>query len=271
MQDFSSYVGKRVVVTGCYSGIGCATAARLIELGAVVHGLDLRPNALALASFAAIDLRDPRSITDGVDAIDGPIDALFNCAGIAPGPVPLDVMTINFVGTRALTERVLERMTAGGAIVNVASNGGAGWAARLPLLLEFVATASFDEAANWYAQRIDALPNAYSLSKEAIIVWTMTASSDLIRRGIRMNCTCPGAVQTPMLEEIERSTPPALIDIVAQPIGRRSSAEEQTGPLLFLNSEAASYVNGAVLPVDGGFIGARTTGKIDAPAEIGRR
>lgn len=271
MQDFLGYRGKRVIVTGCYSGIGQATAAALVAQGADVHGLDLRANDLPLASFGAIDLRDPASIEAGVAAIDGPIDALFNCAGIAPGPVPADVMAINFIGTRALTVLAVERMESGGAIVNVASNGGAGWASRLSLLQELIATGSFAQAADWYAQRVDTLPNAYSLSKEAIIVWTMAASADLIARGIRMNCTCPGAVQTPMLDEIALTTPAALIDIMAQPIGRRSTAAEQAGALLFLNSAAAAYLNGVVLPVDGGFIAARTTGKLDTPAELGRK
>ena len=66
----------------------------------------------------------------------------------------------------------------------------------------------------------------------------------------------PGAVQTPMLEEIEKTTPSAAIDVIAQPIGRRSSADEQAAALLFLGSPQASYINGAALPVDGGFMSA---------------
>lgn len=271
MPDFLGYAGKRVVVTGCYSGIGRATAARLLAFGAEVHGLDLQPNDLALTSFAPVDLRDPASIAAGIGAIDGPVDALFNCAGVAPGPAPLDVMAINFIGTRALTELAVERMESGAAIVNIASNGGAGWPARLDLLKELVATGSFDDALAWYQQRIEALPNAYSLSKEAIIVWTMTASVDLIQRGIRMNCTCPGAVQTSMLVEIERTTPSERIDMMARPIGRRSTPEEQAEPLLFFGSPAAAYVNGVIMPVDGGFMAARMISAFDTPADIGRK
>jgi NAD(P)-dependent dehydrogenase (short-subunit alcohol dehydrogenase family) len=160
-------------------------------------------------------------------------------------------------------------MPDGGAIVNVASNGGAGWRTHLPRLLEFVATESFDEAVKWFEDNGAGVTAAYSFSKEAIIVWTLALSADLIRRGIRVNCTSPGAVQTPMLEEIERSTPSALIDAVAQPIGRRSQAGEQAGPLIFLNSDAASYINGAVIPVDGGYSAVQAI-QITAPAS-GRR
>jgi NAD(P)-dependent dehydrogenase (short-subunit alcohol dehydrogenase family) len=99
----------------------------------------------------------------------------------------------------------------------------------------------------------------------------MLMASRLIKRGVRMNCISPGAVQTPMLEEIEQVTPTAVIDVMAQPIGRRSQPIEQAFPLLMLNSASASYINGAVLFVDGGFMAARTTGQIDSPAELGRR
>ncbi len=270
--DFASgYRNKRVVVTGCHSGIGHATAAQLIAAGAEVHGRDIKPVDLALASFSALDLRDPQNIEAAVASIDGPIDGLFNCAGIAPGPSPLDVMKVNFIGTRTLTDLLVPKMGEGAAIVSVSSNGGAGWARRLPLLRELTATKSFAEAADWYDRHIDAAPEAYSFSKEALIVWTMQCSASLIKRGIRINCTTPGAVQTPMLEEIEKTTPAALIDVVAEPIGRRSTAAEQASPLLFLNSGAASYINGAVLPVDGGFISARTVNDAASALPVGRR
>ena len=103
-------------------------------------------------------------------------------------------------------------------------------------------------------------PAAYPWSKEAVIAWTLHASAELIGRGIRVNCTAPGAVRTPMLDEIERTTPSAVIDAIARPFGRRSTSEEQAGPLAFLGSDAAAYVNGAVLPVDGGWLATRSLG-----------
>jgi NAD(P)-dependent dehydrogenase (short-subunit alcohol dehydrogenase family) len=89
-------------------------------------------------------------------------------------------------------------------------------------------------------------------------------SSVRIKRGIRINTSSPGAVQTPMLEAIEVAFGPAAIAATEQPSGRRSSPEEQAGPLLFLNSESASYVNGADLAVDGGYWAQRSvTGALD--------
>ena len=234
--DPLGYAGKHVVVTGCHSGIGRATAGLLIEAGASVQGLDWRECDLPLAQFTQVDLRDAGSIDDAATRIAAPVDALFNCAGIAPMHPPLDVMKVNFIGMRHLTNTLAERMPPGSAIVSVGSNGGAGWRQHLPQLLDLVATATFDAAVTWCEQHPELLANAYGLSKEAIAVWTMQHSATTIARGVRLNCTSPGSVQTPMLEEIEQVTPRERIDVVSQPIGRRSDPVEQAWVLLMLNS-----------------------------------
>ena len=100
----------------------------------------------------------------------------------------------------------------------------------------------------------------------AIILWTMLTSSQLIKRGIRINCTMPGPTQTPMMSHFESATKASVLDAFIQPINRRSTPEEQAGPLVYLNSAAASYINGVALPVDGGFMGAMATGQIDLSA-----
>ena len=83
MADYLTYQGKRVVVSGCYSGMGEATAKLLLQLGAEVHGLDYKQSSLRLASFTQTDLRDPASIDAAAARIGGKVDALFNCAGLA--------------------------------------------------------------------------------------------------------------------------------------------------------------------------------------------
>jgi NAD(P)-dependent dehydrogenase (short-subunit alcohol dehydrogenase family) len=271
MRDLVGYQGKRVLISGCHSGIGLATARSLLEQGAEVHGLDRLAPDLMLHSFTQFDLRERESIDSAVERIGGRIDALFNCAGIPPGPPAIDVIKVNFIGTRYLTERALPLMRAGGAIASVASHGGAGWSRRIPFLTEFVETRGYEEAVAWCEKNAQALAEGYSFSKEALILWTLLASHRLIQQGLRINATSPGAVQTPMLEEIERTTPSAVIDVMTQPIGRRSSPEEQAYPLLMLNSGRASYINGVILSVDGGFMSARTLGKIESPAALGRR
>jgi NAD(P)-dependent dehydrogenase (short-subunit alcohol dehydrogenase family) len=254
--DWLKYAGKRVIVSGCYSGIGQATARQLIELGADVHGVDWKACNLDLRSFTRMDLRDTDSIDAAIDRLDGGFDALFNCAGIPPGAPPLEVMAVNYLGARHLTDRLLPLLGDGGAIVNVASTGGMCWGEHLADLLSLVDAESFADGERWCAANSAMVAEGYRFSKEAVIVWTLSSAATLMGRGIRINCTLPGAVQTPMLVEIEKVTPTAMIDVVAQPIGRRSTPDEQATALLFLNSPVASYINGAVLPVDGGFMGA---------------
>ena len=140
MNDVLGYAGKRVIVTGCFSGMGEATAKLLLDLGAEVHGMDYKPCALPLASFNTVDLRDPASIEAGVAAIGGKVDALFNCAGLPNAFPAMDVMKVNFLGLRHLTEAVLPLMSEGGAIASIASTGGLGWSRRVPTNMEFVTT-----------------------------------------------------------------------------------------------------------------------------------
>ena len=95
------YDGRRVVVTGCASGIGADVARQLTELGAEVIGLDIRPAAAKVSEFISLDLSDPASIDAAAASIGGHVDALFNIAGVSSGiGDPLRVVTINFLGTR---------------------------------------------------------------------------------------------------------------------------------------------------------------------------
>ena len=270
MSDLLGYRNKRVLVSGCFSGMGEATAKLLLELGAEVHGFDFKESALPLASFTTVDLRDPASIEAGVAKVGGKIDALFNCAGLPQTAPPMDVMKVNFIGTRHLTEKVVEHMGEGAAIASISSTGGMGWSRRVPVLMGLIKQQGYDGALKWCEENMETVAEGYSLSKEAINVWTMLSGCHLIKRGIRINCTMPGPTETPMMKQFEKATPMSVLEAVTQPIGRRSRPEEQAGPLVFLNSAWASYVNGHVLAADGGFMGGLATGQIDPSAMMRR-
>lgn len=266
MGEFASYENQRVVISGCFSGMGEATAKLLLKQGAEVHGLDYKPSKLDLASFTQVDLREPAAIDAAVKKIGGKVDALFNCAGLPQTSPPLDVMKVNYAGTRRLTEQVLPLMSAGSAIVSISSNGGLGWSRRLPVLMQLLKIDNYDGIVKWCQDNAETVREGYAFSKEALIVWTMMTSTHLIKRGIRINCTMPGPTQTPMMSQFEQATAASVLEAAAQPINRRSTPEEQAGPLVFLNSDAASYINGVALPVDGGFLGGVATGQIDLSA-----
>jgi NAD(P)-dependent dehydrogenase (short-subunit alcohol dehydrogenase family) len=269
MGEFAGYRNKRVVVSGCFSGMGEATARLLRDLGAEVHGLDYKDAELKLASFRRVDLRDPASIDAAAQSIGGKVDALFNCAGLPQTAGALDVMKVNYAGTRRLTEQVLPLMSAGGAIVTVSSNAGLGWSRRMPVLTQLLKIETYEGAVQWCEANLETVREGYSFSKEALIVWTMMMSTSLIKRGIRINCTMPGPTQTPMMKQFEAATAASVLEAAAQPINRRATPEEQAAALVFLNSDAASYINGVALPVDGGFLGGVATGQIDLSALMG--
>ena len=263
MTDVLGYKGKRVIVSGCFSGMGEATAKLLLDLGAEVHGLDFKPCALPLASFNTVDLRDPASIEAGIATIGGRVDALFNCAGLPQSFPPMDVMKVNFIGTRHLTEQVIPLMGPGGAIVSIASTGGLGWSRRIPTNMEFVTTKGWDAAAAWCEANMETVREGYSFSKENIIVWTQFMGAHLIKQGIRINCTLPSPTQTPMMAAFHAASGKDVVDAAAEPMGRYSTPEEQAGGLVLINSALASIVNGVVFPVDGGFMGGVATGQVD--------
>jgi len=264
MSDVLRYAGKRVIITGCFSGMGEATARLLIEHGAEVHGFDYKASTLPLASFTQVDLRDPASIEAGVAGVGGKIDALFNCAGLPNGSFdPMDVMKVNFIGLRHLTELVVPMMTEGGAVASIASTGGLGWSRRIPTNMEFVTTKGWQGAIDWCASNMETVAEGYSFSKENVITWTQYMGAHLIKKGIRINCTLPSPTQTPMMADFEKNSGKEVVEAATQPMGRYSTPYEQAAPLVWLNSDFATIVNGVVLPVDGGFMGGIPTGQVD--------
>ena len=105
MEDVLGYRDASVVVTGAASGMGAATAQILVDLGAQVTAIDIKPTEVAVSRFVEVDLRDRAAIDDAVASIGEPVNNLFSCAGL-PGPPfsELDTMLVNFVGARHLAE-----------------------------------------------------------------------------------------------------------------------------------------------------------------------
>lgn len=242
--------GKVALVTGAGSGIGRASAERFAAEGARVAVVDLKgaedvAEAIEAAGGEAIALRTDVADEEAVAAMAaaaierfGRVDVLMNNAGILDDYLPAAdmptavwdrVLGVNlnaqFFTARALLPQMVER--GAGAIVNVAStaglNGGNGGA-------------------------------AYTASKHAVIGFTRQLCFDYARKGIRCNVLCPGAVETGMTKEIFASPDAAVMEAVeSAPIGRWAQPEELAAAALFLASDEASFVNGAVYLVDGGF------------------
>ena len=263
MSDIFGYKGKRVAIAGCFSGVGEAAARRLVEMGAEVHGVDVRPSPVPLASFRLMDLRDPRAIDEAVAAIGGEIDALFNCAGLPQTFPPLDVVKVNFIGMRHWIEAWLPHIKKGGAVASIASTAAYRFLSRVPFVMQIVNTPDFDSAVTWVEAHADTIGDSYTFAKEALILYTQKRAAEVIKQGVRMNVTLPSPIKTPMMDEFVKVAPASAFEIFSQPMGRLSTPSEQADPLLLLNSEAARFINGHALMVDGGFVGAVNTGVID--------
>lgn len=238
-----------VLVTGGGSGIGRAIATLAVQQGArvaIADALADRADATAAALCreggqaiaVTFDVRDSVACDAAVARIEaelGPIDGMAASAGVSP-PSPAASMSdeiwsrcidINLTGLFRSVRPVGQRMLARGrgAIVTIASvDGLGGHAARAH----------------------------YTASKHGVIGLTRSLAIEWGRHGVRVNAIAPGVVDTPLLKA---NIPAdhlryAMVDRV--PMGRLSRADEQAGPALFLLSDAASYVNGSVLTVDGG-------------------
>jgi len=231
--------------------MGEAAARLLVELGAEVHALDVKPVKVGVAQGLGADLSKPGSIDAAVGQLPQRIDALFNCAGL-PGPPfsNLDTMLVNFVGLRHLTEAVLARIPEGGAVASITSVAGMGWRKNLEAVKALVATKDFAAGCAWCEAHPDQA-NGYLFSKQCIIYYTKQRAAELVARKIRMNCLSPAPTATPMLPSFHGQVSKQVIDEhFRAPIGRDATPEEMAEPLVFLNSRMARFVSGVNLFVD---------------------
>lgn len=261
MRDILGYAGKTVVVSGAATGMGAAAARTLVELGAEVFALDVKPVDAPVREARTVDLRDPASIDAAVAALPARVDRLFHCAGL-PGPPfsNLDTMLVNFVGLRHLSEALIPRIPEGGAIAAITSVAGMGFRKNLEAVQGLCDTRDFAEGRAW-CEAHPKQANGYLFSKQCIIWYTMRRAVELVERGIRMNCLSPSPTDTPMLSAFHAQASKEFIEThFLAPIGRNALPEEMAEPLILLNSDAARFVSGVNLFVDYGYVAAVETG-----------
>lgn len=248
--NFEEFKEKKVFITGAASGIGHAQAIAFLENGADVFGFDKQEGNLSglkeaypgRFTYALGSVKSQNDVQQAVGAaltVYGKLDILLNTAGVLDDFKPTletdealwdHILDTNVKGTYFVTNAVLPSMLKreAGIIVNMASiaglvPGGGG--------------------------------AAYTASKHAIIGYTKQLDYDYCRKGIRVNAIAPGAIQTPM-NKADFDGDGEMAKWVAKetPAGRWAKPSEVAQLTLFLSSQAASYMRGAVIPLDGGWL-----------------
>ena len=263
-----SYEGKRIVITGAFSGVGAATVELLRELGAAeITALDVQEPVGAIDRFIETDMGDAAAVDAAAASIDGPIDVLFNNAGIAANFAAPKVMAVNYQGVRRLSEGLLPRITQGGAIVNTASIAGGQWPGHLAEIQQLLALPDWDAQVQWIASHEELVGDGYAFSKECVQVYTMASARGTGQQRVRTNSVCPAPIDTPLMPHFKKTMGEKVIAwTVDQASGVMATPHDIALTLAFLGSEAARYVNGVNLIVDAGFTAALTTGQADFAA-----
>jgi NAD(P)-dependent dehydrogenase (short-subunit alcohol dehydrogenase family) len=259
-----AYAGSVAVVTGSASGIGRATTARLVELGACVIGLDRTGDATPGVDARVVDITDRVGLAAA--RADVPVvDRLFNCAGVTGAAGAATTLRVNVLGLRDITDVAVGRMPDGGTVTNVASVGGWKWDRNFDLVRAFLAEIGPSDVEAWCDEHPDLVtPSAYPFSKQCVVVETLVRAAQLAPREIRVNAICPGLVDTPMLGT-QPVAGPAFVTDFPLPFDRMTTADEQAAVLTHLAGPEAGAVSGAVVPTDQGLLAAVRVGAIPPP------
>jgi 3-oxoacyl-[acyl-carrier protein] reductase len=235
--DFS---GAHALVTGGSNGIGNAIATAFRDAGAAVTITGTRTDGrydsdLADMTYRALDMRDAAGVASLAAGLDR-LDVLVNCAGVAaPGgrseydpEVFADTISVNLTGSFRMATACLDLLKTGGggAVINIAS------------------------MSSYFS--LPTVPG-YGASKAGVVQMTKTLGEAWARHGVRVNAIAPGWIETNMTAGVQANERMNARLIERTPMRRWGAPKEMAGAALFLASDAAAFITGVTIPVDGGF------------------
>jgi len=244
---------KTFAITGVASGIGAELAKQLKQDGHRIIGFDITEKAEHVDVLIPLDLNHPASIQQAIAALNEPLDGLCNNAGIPPREQGSSspILQVNYLGQRQFTQAILNKLKPGSAITNMASRAGHGWRENINQILQLSAVQGADELAEFVTQHEIDPVRAYNLSKEALILWTISETELLIKKNLRMNSISPGAVATGISADFLKAFGEKMSKNVAR-AGRQASVEDVARVAIFLLSDNSQWLKGIDVPVDGG-------------------
>lgn len=254
--DAFRYDGRRAVVAGGATGMGAAVVDVLVDAGATVIAMDRAEITRDDVTAVSLDLSDKASIDAAVDGLDGPVDALFSCAGVADGTPGLE--RVNFIGHRHMIDRMVDKelLGRGSAIGMISSAAGFGWEENLHNVEKYLEVRDFDAATAWAQEhgRTD-----YLWSKLTVNAFVAQEAMPLLKKGIRINATLPGPTRTPLAQANADTWLTFAEDYRAEVGIEASTPLEQAYPLVFLCSPAASGITGVTVVSDAGYFSSGTS------------